>query len=127
MNDKQIRLKIINEQILATILFMGTIFVSLSLAYDRKIKLQYNQKLYSKNQVRIISIANRIAVIAIVFFFFYIDRENTEVARIDKKDLKLLHLQELIEIISLITAILALYITIKNNTNEIVGIENPNI
>lgn len=127
MNNKEIEIKIVNEQMIATILFIGTLIISLSLSYDRKEKIKGNKGIYTKKQVRTISIANRIAVLAIVLFFFYIDKENIEVARLQKKDIKLLYLQELIEIITIITAILALYITIKNNNNDLVGIENPNI
>ena len=124
-NNEEI--KTINEQMLATLLFIGTLIVSFSLSYDRKEKIKGNKGIYTKNQVRIISIANRIAVLTIVLFFFYIDKENIEIAKIQNKDVKLLYLQELIEIITTITAILALYITIKNNTNDSVGIENPHV
>ena len=126
MNTKQEEIKIINEQMLATILFIGTLVVSLLLSYNRKEKLKGKNKIFTEKQVRVISIANRVAVLAIVIFFFYIDNENIEVARLQKKDLKLLYLQELVETITIVTAILALYITVKSNNNEFVGIENPN-
>ncbi len=126
MNTKQEEIKIINEQMLATILFIGTLVVSLLLSYNRKEKLKGKNKIFTERQVRVISIANRVAVLAIVIFFFYIDNENIEVARLQKKDLKLLYLQELVETITIVTAILALYITVKSNNNEFVGIENPN-
>ena len=126
MNTKQEEIKIINEQMLATILFIGTLVVSLLLSYNRKEKLKGKNKIFTEKQVRVISIANRVAVLAIVIFFFYIDNENIEVARLQKKDLKLLYLKELVETITIVTAILALYITVKSNNNEFVGIENPN-
>lgn len=126
MNNKE-ETKIVNEQMIATILFIGTLIISLSLSYDRKEKIKGNNGIYTKKQVRTISIANRVVVLFIVLFFFHIDKENIEVARLQKKDIKLLYLQELIEIITIITAILALYITIKNNNNDLVGIENPNV
>lgn len=126
MNNNQIEIKIVNEQMLATILFIGTLIISLSLSYDRKEKLKCNKGIYTEKQVRIISISNRIAVLAIVIFFFYIDKENIILARNQNKDTSLLRLQELIEIITTITAILALYITIKSGNNDFVGIENPN-
>ena len=126
MSNKQNEIKIVNEQILATVLFIGTLVISLILSYDKKEKLKGNNGIFTKKQVKAVSIANRVAVLAIVIFFFYIDEENINVARIQNKDLKLLYLQEIVEIITTITAILALYITVKSGSNEFVGIENPN-
>lgn len=126
MNTKQEEIKIVNDQMLATILFIGTLIISFTLSYDRKAKLKGYKGLFTSRQIKTISVANRVAVLAIVIFFFYIDKENIEVARIKNKNLKLLYLQELVEIITTITAILALYITVKSGSNEFVGIENPN-
>lgn len=126
MNDNEKEIKIVNENMLATIIFIATLVVSLSLSYDKREKLKKNDGLFTKNQAKRIAITNRIVVVILALFYFQIDRETINVSTNKKTNINLLYLQAFIEFVAVITAIVALYITIKSNS-ETVDIENPNI
>lgn len=126
MNNNEKEIKVVNENMLATIIFIATLIVSLSLSYDKREKLKKNDGLFTKKQARRIAIINRTVVVVLALFYFQIDRENISVSSNKKSNTDLLYLQAFIEFIAVITALVALYITIKSNS-ETVNIENPNI
>lgn len=126
MNDTEKEIKIVNENMLATIIFIATLVVSLSLSYDRREKIKKNDGLFTKNQARRIAIINRTVVVILALFYFQIDRETIDISTNKKTNMDLLYLQALIEFVAVITALVALYITIKSNS-ETINIENPNI
>lgn len=124
MNNQK-KLNVLNEQMLATILFIGSLIISLSITYDNKQKIKRKQRIYTDKSARYTAIFNRIFVIFIVLFYLRIDNENIEMNK--GKNNNLLQLQKLIEIITLCTAIVALYITVKSSPDSIATNENPNI
>lgn len=124
MNNQK-KLNVLNEQMLATILFIGSLIISLSITYDSKQKIKRKQRIYTDKSARYTAIFNRIFVIFIVLFYLRIDNENIEMNK--GKNNNLLQLQKLIEIITLCTAIVALYITVKSSPDSIATNENPNI
>lgn len=126
MNNNEKEIKVVNENMLATIIFIATLIVSLSLSYDKREKLKKNDGLFTKKQARRIAIINRTVVVVLALFYFQIDRENISVSSNKKSNTDLLYLQAFIEFIAVITALVALYITIKSNS-ETVNIENPNL
>lgn len=126
MNTTEKELKAINEQIIATILFLGTIIVSLSLSIDRRQKILNKKAIYSNEKARNIAIINRIIVIFIVLIYLQIDKENLDITKEKQNQTNLANLQIIAEIITLIAALIALYITYNSKTEDI-SIENPEI
>lgn len=126
MNTTQKELKAINEQIIATILFLGTIIVSLSLSIDKRQKVLQKKALYSNEKAQNVALANRIIIIFIILFYLQIDKENLDIVKEKHNQTNLASLQIIAEIITLIAALLALYIT-YNSRNEEISIENPEI
>lgn len=128
MNTNEEEVKVLNEQLLATTLFIGALFVSLSLTFDTRQKIKGEKRLYNNKSARYIAIINRTFIVFIVLFYIQIDNENIEIAKEKHKNLRLLNLQKLIEFITLCTALLALYISVNSTTdNNITTIENPNV
>lgn len=128
MYTNQKEIKVLNEQMFATILFIGTLFISLSLTYDAKQKISGKKRIYNDKSAKYTSIFNRIIVVFIVLFYIQIDNENIDIARERNKSLRLLNLQKIIEFVTLCTALAALYISIQSSpSNSIVSTENPNI
>lgn len=119
MNNK---LKVTNEQILATILFILSLCISLSLSINQKLNLENKDYFYSDKGARILAISNRVFVILIVLFYLYIDNENY----VFNNKGKYQKYQCYLEVIYLIAALAALYITVKS-TNITTETENPNI
>ena len=126
MNTTEKELKAINEQIVATILFLGTIIVSLSLSIDRRQKILNKKAIYSNEKAQNIAIINRIIVIFIVLIYLQIDKENLDITKEKQNQTNLANLQIIAEIITLIAALIALYITYNSKTEDI-SIENPEI
>lgn len=128
MNTNEEEVKVLNEQLLATTLFIGALFVSLSLTFDTRQKIKGEKRLYNNKSAKYIAIINRIVIVFIVLFYIQIDNENIQIAKEKHKNLRLLNLQKLIEFITLCTALLALYISVNSTTdNNIATIENPNV
>lgn len=126
MNTKQKELKAINEQIIATILFLGTIIVSLSLSIDKRQKILNKKILYTDERAKQIAITNRIIVILIIIFYLQIDKENLDIMKEKNSQTNLATLQIVAEVITLLASLLALYITYNSNF-ESISIENPEI
>ena len=126
MNTTEKELKAINEQIIATILFLGTIIVSLSLSIDRRQKVLNKKAIYSNEKARNVAIINRIIVVFIVLIYLQIDKENLDITKEKQNQTNLANLQIIAEIITLIAALIALYITYNSKTEDI-SIENPEI
>ena len=126
MNTTEKELKAVNEQIIATILFLGTIIVSLSLSIDRRQKILNKKAIYSNEKAQNIAIINRIIVIFIVLIYLQIDKENLDITKEKQNQTNLANLQIIAEIITLIAALIALYITYNSKTEDI-SIENPEI
>lgn len=126
MNTTEKELKAINEQIVATILFLGTIIVSLSLSIDKRQKILNKKAIYSNEKAQNIAIINRIIVVFIVLIYLQIDKENLDITKEKQNQTNLANLQIIAEIITLIAALIALYITYNSKTEDI-SIENPEI
>lgn len=126
MNTTEKELKAVNEQIIATILFLGTIIVSLSLSIDRRQKILNKKAIYSNEKAQNIAIINRIIVVFIVLIYLQIDKENLDITKEKQNQTNLANLQIIAELITLIAALIALYIT-YNSKPEDISIENPEI
>ena len=126
MNTKQKELKAINEQIVATILFLGTIIVSLSLSIDKRRKILNKKILYTEKSAKQIAITTRIIVVLIIIFYLQIDKENLDIMKEKNSQTNLATLQIIAELITLLASLLALYITYNSNF-ESISIENPEI
>ena len=126
MNTKQKELKAINEQIIATILFLGTIIVSLSLSIDKRQKVLNQKILYTDEKAKQIAITNIIIVVLIIIFYLQIDKENLDIMKEKNNQTNLATLQIVAEVITLLASLLALYITYNSNF-ESISIENPEI
>lgn len=126
MNTTEKELKAINEQIVATILFLGTIIVSLSLSIDKRQKILNKKAIYSNEKAQNIAIINRIIVVFIVLIYLQIDKENLDIIKEKQNQTNLANLQIIAELITLIAALIALYITYNSKTEDI-SIENPEI
>ena len=126
MNTTEKELKAINDQIIATILFLGTIIVSLSLSIDKRQKILNKKAIYSNEKARNIAIINRIIVVFIVLIYLQIDKENLDITKEKQNQTNLANLQIIAELITLIAALIALYITYNSKTEDI-SIENPEI
>lgn len=126
-NFKQKHIQLLNEQMLATMLFVGTLIVSILLTYDEIKELSNEKKLFSNIQANNISLVNRIIVVILGIYFVYNSYTNQKLGELENKNLKYLKLQTTSSLIALSASLIVLYIIIQNVSSNfnVTQVENP--
>ena len=123
MNTKQKEINLLNIQMWTTIIYIGSLFISISLTYNDKQSLLGKKSLYSDNQSQKISIGNRWLVLFLTFSYLFVNYKNINLAK--EKSQKLWPSE-----LSTLAAIIVLYVVIKTEGEQysiISGIENPTL
>lgn len=125
MKEKELRL--INYQILTSILFIASVFISIILTYDERQQLLKKQRLFSETFDKYLNLFNRILSLSIVAFILYINYATYKIKEQKRSNLAPFRHQIYASIFSLISAIIVLYVVIENwyENPNITNIENP--
>lgn len=121
-------IQVLNIQIVATILFIGSLIISTVLTYDEKLKLINKKGIFADKQARNISLFNRILVVILAIAFVYGNYTTEKIAEMRNNQTKYLKLQLFSGELSLISSLLVLYIVYKNQQNQnfdVADTENP--
>lgn len=124
MNNKEKQL--LEQQMITTIIYLITLFISLSLTYNDILNLE-NKHLYNDDLAEKIGIINRTIVLVLTLSYLYINYQNREIAKIKKKDLKFSNLQLSASSLSTIAAIIVLYVVINSGKYTVISAGNPNL
>ena len=124
MNNKE--KKLLEQQMITTVIYLLTLFVSLSLTYNDILNL-YNKHIYNDELAEKIGITNRTIVLVLTLSYLYINYQNREIAKSKKKDLKISNLQLTASSLSTIAAIIVLYVVISSGKYTIISAGNPNL
>lgn len=124
-NDEEIRL--LNLELLATLLFLVATIISILTTYNSKKNLENKNVLFNQEEQYKINVFNRIFTIFLVILFFYINIENRKIAQLKNKNLRPFELQITISSILLLAAFLSLYVVLINGQSNVSNIENPTI
>ncbi len=114
VND--IKLEIINGQLIALALFIITLLVSILLAYNEKLNLENKTPLFNNEKSLEISIINRLVVVILGAYFIYTSVVNKNLDNSDNIQVFssiLAFLASLVGLYSLIRS----YILLKENAN----------
>ncbi len=128
MNDinNNYQIKLTNYQLLGIFLFIITLFISLLLTYNEKLKLEKKDIFFEEKTSLYISLFNRIIVLILAILFIYISYEREKVSEIDND----VNLELLASYLSFFASFLALYIVIKNINNnnfDVSDVEEPTL
>lgn len=125
MKEKELRL--INYQILTSILFIASVVISIILTYDERQQLLKKQRLFSETFDKYLNLFNRILSLSIVAFILYINYATYKIKEQKRSNLAPFRHQIYASIFSLISAIIVLYVVIENwyENPNITSIENP--
>jgi len=125
MKNKQI--KLLNYQILSSILFIISIFISIILTYDERQQVLKKQRLFSEQFDKYLNLFNRIFALCIIIFILYINYAVYELQKQKKVNLDPFKHQIYASIFSVISALIVLYVVIENwyQNPNINSIENP--
>lgn len=119
---------ILTYQMITSIIFIGTIIISITLTYNQRQKLLNKPKLFEDSDADDIAVINRIIVLFLLFFYLYLNYEDLESCERQNKDDYTAKLQLIPAIISIVAALIVLYIAIYNKKRNILNIssvENP--
>ena len=128
MNDinNNYQIKLTNYQLLGIFLFIITLFISLLLTYNEKLKLEKKDIFFEDKTSLYISLFNRIIVLILAILFIYISYEREKVSEVDNDA----SLELLASYLSFFASFLALYIVIKNINNknfDVSDVEEPTL
>jgi hypothetical protein len=126
-NTKQVNL--LNIQMIATIIYIGSLILSISLTYNDKMNLINKTAIYTKENARKYSIFNRILIVAITFIYLYINYDNLKNAKKKGSKLEASYLQLTASELVSLASIIVLYVILTNETNYsmISGVANPTL
>lgn len=119
-------IKLIDYEIIGSLLFIGTLFISVILSYNEKFRLEKKEPLFDNKTQKNILIVNKIVVLGIVIFFLYINYEHYKVALFKNEDTYNYKVQLIPSFLAILAALIILYLVLKdNNISDIV--DNPEL
>lgn len=129
MNTKKEEIKILDIQMIATIIYVLSLFISYLLTYNDKFETLNGKPWINKNVSRKISVGNRLLVLCLTLIFLYINYKNIAIAKKQKKkNLLPFQLQVTASELSTLAAIIVLYTVITSGEYSIIaGAENPGL
>lgn len=130
MNTKQKEINLLNIQLWTTIIYIASLFISISLTYNDKQNLLNKKGIYDGKQSQKISIGNRWLVLFLTFSYLFINYKNIGLAKEKSQKLWPFYLQTFASELSTLAAIVVLYVVIKTEGEQysiVSGIENPTL
>lgn len=119
-------IKLIDYEIIGSLLFIGTLFISVILSYNEKLRLEKKEPLFDNKTQKNILIVNKIVVLGIVIFFLYINYEHYKVALLKNEDTYNYKVQLIPSFLAILAALIILYLVLKDsNISDIV--DNPEL
>ncbi len=129
MNTKETEIKLLDIQIIGTIIYILSLFISYLLTYNDKYEAVNGKPWLNKKFSRNISVGNRVIVLILTIIFLYVNYKNFNLAKQKKSEnLSAFRLQITASELSAVAAIIVLYTVLTSGEYSIVaGAENPNL
>ena len=128
--DKEKEVKLLDIQLIATILYIVSLIISISLTINDKQITKKKKSIFTNNQAKNLAIFNRIFIVGLTLTFLYISYQNRDIAKKEKKKIWPFDLQMYASELSLLATIIVLYVVIETSGEQysiISGIENPSL
>lgn len=128
--DKEKEVKLLDIQLIATILYIVSLIISISLTINDKQITQKKKSIFTNNQAKNLAIFNRIFIVGLTLTFLYISYQNRDIAKKEKKKIWPFDLQMYASELSLLATVIVLYVVIETSGEQysiISGIENPSL
>lgn len=130
MNTQKQEVDLLDLQLIATIVYIGSLIISIFLTYNDKLDVLNLKKIFTEKQNRNLSIFNRFLVVILTFIFLYASYETRRLAKIKGENIENFNLQVMASELSLVSTLIVLYVVIKSQGEQysiISGISNPNL
>lgn len=129
-NNPEKEIKLLEVQLIASLLFIGSLIISCIITYNDIEDLKGDPTLFTEDEENKLAIFNRILVVAITLVFLYISYQNLQIRKVKENDPGPFVLQLLASELTTLASIIVLYAVIKTAGTQyslIVGGSNPNI
>lgn len=119
---------IVDEEIILSIISIGTIIISISLLYNQRCKLNGTNKIYNNKEEYNVNLYNKIFIFIVfaIFLFININIYN-KIKKEGKEDPRPYLLQIYSSILIIIATIITLYVAYITPIKDESDIENPTI
>ena len=105
MNTQKQEANLLDLQLIATIVYIGSLIISIFLTYNDKMSVLNLDKIFTEKQNRNLSIFNRLLVVILTCIFLYASYETKQLAKIKGEKLENFNLQIIASEISLISTL----------------------
>lgn len=124
--DSNEEIKLLDIQIIVSVITIITIIISITLIYNQKLDLQNKDTLFSKSKTQKISLINRITLVITASIFLYINYKLREISESEGEDTKPYNLQIISSYLTVIASLIVLYVVASTyNIENISDVENP--
>ena len=130
MNDQKKEENLLDLQIITTLIYIGSLILSIYITYNDKITIANGKGFLSKKQNAIFSKFNRTLVVVLTLIYLYVSYENRKTIEKKKGDIQAASLQVLASELSLVSTLIVLYVVFRTSGEEysiISGSGNPNL
>ncbi len=122
------KIKYIDVQLIATLGFIVALFISFTLAYDKKLSLENKNGIFNEKEAQNLALFQTTLVFIIAAIFLYVNYEQYKIAKETNDDeQKDLLLQIETSILAIISALIGLYIVFKNYRKKTLEIAETEI
>lgn len=130
MNTNREEIRLLDIQIITTVIYIGSLVLSIYLTYNDKLSLLNQKEIFTKKQMINYSVFNRKLVVILTAIYLYISYENNKIAKKNNRNIRATSLQLTASQLSFISTIIVLYVVIKTSGEEysiISGAGNSNL
>lgn len=118
--------KLIEVQIILSIILLFTTIISITLSYNAALGIKNEDTIYTDKEATDILLFNRTVMFVVAAIFIYINIRDKEVKEKYNKDEEFADLQIWASVLSLAAALIVLYVGVKSGSN-VVSEENPTV
>lgn len=130
MQEQNDEAHLLDIQIIATVLFIGSLLISILITYNDRQVARNEKPPLTEIQAANLSIFNRLVVVILTLVFLYINYQSRENAKKDNEEMWPFDLQICASELSLLATIIVLYVVIETSGQQytiIPGINNPSL
>ena len=130
MNIKSSEIKLLDIQIIASVLYIGSLLISILLTYNDKQITKKEKTILTNAQAANLSVFNRAFIVALTLVFLYTTYQSRENAKKENQKIWPFDLQLCASELSLLATIIVLYVVIKTAGERysiVPGINNPSL
>lgn len=120
--------KLLDIQLIATLIFIGSLALSFFLTYSDKVEVIYDEPLISDENYYKLSVFNRTIVFILSLVFLYTNYKNKQIAKSRNESVEPFNLQIAASELNIVAALIVLYVVISSGEYSITTtVGNPNL